>query len=403
MKRNLKILHTADLHLGSPFSFLEPAKQKVMNSEQEKVFFQIIDFCRKERVNFLTIGGDLFDSSNPDKHLLDRVYQGFSAIPQVKIIINPGNHDYWHQAGFWQSFYDLQHVFVFEPQTECFRFDDQKIRFYGKPFISQSSPSPLWQGIDLKLDSVYFNILLQHGDLQSSNSPSNYNPLNMSWFDRCGFDLVLLGHIHKSDKEIHTAEGIPCLYSGCPSGRGFDEDGSKGVFLLELIETSEVGKISFIPLAGPKFFKIRLDITQIDFDTQLELHEKILITLEKRISAYRIRSNYDCCQLKLVGYLSQKINRELLLTKLKTMFFYVELVDETKMMIDFASLMEEHSLRGDVTRYAKRLATGPDLLNKVLEELGLSDLNVEQAKQVIEQGYYFTMQAAEQDLDIYED
>ncbi|HHT24609.1 MAG TPA: DNA repair exonuclease [Clostridiaceae bacterium] len=367
-----------------------------------KGFFQIINICHKERVDFLTIGGDLFDSSNPGKHLLDRVFQGFSAIPQVKILINPGNHDYWHQAGFWQYFSDLQHVSIFEPKTEYFEFPDQKVRFYGKPFISQSSPRPLWQGIDLMLDSAYFNILLQHGDLQSPNSASNYNPLNLSWFDRCGFDLVLLGHVHKSDKEILTAEGIPCLYSGCPCGRGFDEDGSKGIFLIELLEASEVGQISFVPLAGPEFFKIRLDLTQIDFDTQLELQEKIIAALEKRIYAYRIRSNYDCCQLKLVGYLSQKVNKELLLTKLKNMFFFVELIDETKIKINFTGLMEEHSLRGDVARYAKRLATGPDLLNKVLEEIGLADLNVEQAKQVIEQGYYFTMQAAEQDLDIYE-
>ncbi|NLJ69942.1 MAG: DNA repair exonuclease [Clostridiaceae bacterium] len=403
MKRNLKIVHTADLHLGSPFSFLEPAKQKAMHSEQEKVFIQIIDFCRKERVDFLTIGGDLFDSSEPGEYLLNKVYQGFAAIPQVEILINPGNHDYWYQAGFWQKFSDMQHVHIFEPSIEYFEFDDLKIRFYGKPFLSQSSPQALWQGSDLKLDSAYFNILLQHGDLQSTNSKSNYNPLSLSWFDRVGFDLVLLGHIHKSDNEILTAQGIPCLYSGCPCGRGFDEDGSKGIYLLELIEASEVGKISFIPLAGPKFFKIRLNLTQFDFDSQLELLEKIIAALEKRIAAYQIRSNYDCCQLKLTGYLSQKINRELLLSKLKNIFFFVELIDETKMKIDFTGLMEEHSLRGDVTRYAKQLATGPDLLNKVLEDLGLSDLNVEQAKQVIEQGYYFTMQAAEQDLEIYED
>ena len=92
----------------------------------------------------------------------------------------------------------------------------------------------------------------------------------------------------------------------------------------------------------------------------------------------------------------------MLLTKLQEIFFYVELRDETKMKIDFTGLIEEHSLRGDVTRYAKQLAAEPDLLNKVLEDLGLRNLNAEQAKQVIEQGYFFTMQAAEQDLDIYE-
>ncbi|HHU52514.1 MAG TPA: hypothetical protein GXZ43_00325 [Clostridiaceae bacterium] len=402
MKRNIRVLHTADLHLGSPFVYLDSAKQRAMRLEQEKVFFEIINICRKENVDFLTIGGDLFDSISPDKELLERVYQGFSAISQVEIIINPGNHDYWHQAGLWQFFFDLQHVHIFEPQTEFFEFTDRKIRFYGKPFISQSSPQPLWQEIDLFLDSTCFNVLLQHGDLQCPNSKSNYNPLNYSWLDRCGFDLVLLGHIHKSDKEVLTEKGIPCLYSGCPCGRGFDEDGSKGVFLIELIEGIEMGQISFVPLAGPKFFKIRIDLSPIIFDTQLELQDKILIALEKRIAAYRIRSNYDCCQLKLDGFISQKVNRELLLTKLQEIFFYVELRDETKMKIDFTGLIEEHSLRGDVTRYAKQLAAEPDLLNKVLEDLGLRNLNAEQAKQVIEQGYFFTMQAAEQDLDIYE-
>ena len=59
MKARLKILHTADLHLGKPYPFLNIAKQKAMQAEQERLFSQIIRIAAQEKVDFLVLAGDI--------------------------------------------------------------------------------------------------------------------------------------------------------------------------------------------------------------------------------------------------------------------------------------------------------------------------------------------------------
>lgn len=401
MNRDLRILHTADLHLGTPFHYLDVAKQKLMRSEQEKIFFQIINLSEGQEIDFLTIAGDLFDLAEPDKALIKKIYQGFNSIPNTNIIINPGNHDYWHQSGLWQEFSNLSHLYVFEPQIDYFDFPMWNVRFHGKPFLSQSSPESLWLLDDPEIKEKSINILIQHGDLSKNKIRSNYNPMDHYWLDRNGFDLALLGHIHNVNDVIKTDQGIPCVYGGCPMGRGFDETGIKGIYLIDLSDT-KFNKTSFLPLSGPQFHKIELNLSSFNYNNQLELQKAILENVDEKTSTTNRNSKFDCCQLKLTGSLKQKINYEMLDQSLANMFFYTELIDQTKQIIDMDSLQEEHSLRGDVTRYAKQLVIRSDMLDNVLDELGLSNLNDEQAKKIVKQAYYFTMQAAEEDLDIYD-
>ena len=63
----------------------------------------------------------------------------------------------------------------------------------------------------------------------------------------------------------------------------------------------------------------------------------------------------------------------------------------------------EQSLNGDISRYAKKLATQPDLLSDVLKKLELEDLPMQEAMEMLDQAYYYTILAKEQDIDVYED
>lgn len=441
MKARLKILHTADLHLGKPYPFLNIAKQKAMQAEQERLFSQIIRIAAQEKVDFLVLAGDLFDSINPDRYLLEKVEEGFAAIPQVEIIINPGNHDYWHPHDLWQKLSSLNHVHVFAPGSSEFRFSNHAIAFHGKAFLSQSSSKSLWQADSPNLDLNLTNVLVQHGDLQASHS--NYNPIQTYWIDQAKFDFALLGHIHNSDKIIYTDKRIPCLYSGCPQARDFDEAGPKGIYLLDLTDPEKPfnQQLHFLPMDGARFYNIPISLTSSQYrnvDNQFDLQDQIILQLSEILSlldenpslkqtkearSLALISNqskkaqvreamdfllsrlgkYDSCKLKLEGSTPYKINSELLSQRLSEIFFHVEIEDKSTMPIDFDILLNEHSLRGDVTRYAKKLAKQEDLLKQALTSIALENLNMQKAKNIIEQAYYFTMQAAEQDLDIYED
>ena len=55
--KEVKILHTADLHLGAARTGVKGGKAEIENT-----FLRIIRLCNAESVDFLLIAGDLFDA-----------------------------------------------------------------------------------------------------------------------------------------------------------------------------------------------------------------------------------------------------------------------------------------------------------------------------------------------------
>lgn len=86
----IKILHTADWHLGKrlqEFSRLD---------EQNLVLNEIIEIAEKEKVDLVLLAGDIFDTFNPNHEAVELLYKclkRLSANGQRPIIAISGNHD----------------------------------------------------------------------------------------------------------------------------------------------------------------------------------------------------------------------------------------------------------------------------------------------------------------------
>jgi exonuclease SbcD len=86
----MKILHTADWHLGKRldnFSRLE---------EQKQVCAEIIDVANREEVDVVLIAGDLFDNFNPSVEAIELFYKTVKALSNEgkrPVIAIAGNHD----------------------------------------------------------------------------------------------------------------------------------------------------------------------------------------------------------------------------------------------------------------------------------------------------------------------
>jgi len=86
----LKILHTADWHLGKrlqEFSRLE---------EQKEVLEEIIQITDREAVDLVLLAGDIFDSFNPSHEAVELLYKTLKRLSnngQRPIIAISGNHD----------------------------------------------------------------------------------------------------------------------------------------------------------------------------------------------------------------------------------------------------------------------------------------------------------------------
>lgn len=86
----MKILHTADWHLGKrlqEYSRLE---------EQKEVLQEIVDIAENEEVDLVLLAGDIFDSFNPNHEAVELLYKTLKKLShngQRPIIAISGNHD----------------------------------------------------------------------------------------------------------------------------------------------------------------------------------------------------------------------------------------------------------------------------------------------------------------------
>ena len=90
--RNIKILHTADMHIGAVLSFLKHNADS-RRFETLITFERIMDLAARERVQVVAIAGDLFDSNRIENRFFEAVFKKIAANPQIKVIFAAGNHD----------------------------------------------------------------------------------------------------------------------------------------------------------------------------------------------------------------------------------------------------------------------------------------------------------------------
>lgn len=57
----LKILHSADWHLGSPFAGFDDSQRALLRQEQQSIPGKISQLCRREKCDLMLLAGDIFD------------------------------------------------------------------------------------------------------------------------------------------------------------------------------------------------------------------------------------------------------------------------------------------------------------------------------------------------------
>jgi exonuclease SbcD len=86
----MKILHTADWHLGKRL------QEYPRLEEQKEVLQEIVDIAENEEVDLILLAGDIFDSFNPNHEAVELLYKTLKKLSnngQRPIIAISGNHD----------------------------------------------------------------------------------------------------------------------------------------------------------------------------------------------------------------------------------------------------------------------------------------------------------------------
>jgi len=103
----LKILHTADWHVGRSIQGRSRAV------EHEAVLAELVEVAKREQVDLVLIAGDLFDTSAPTPEAERIVYRALLALSTVApVVAIPGNHDSDRRLSALAPLFDLARVTI---------------------------------------------------------------------------------------------------------------------------------------------------------------------------------------------------------------------------------------------------------------------------------------------------
>ena len=324
----MKLIHTADIHLGSPFSETKgQASPSIRRAELLEQFKKLVEYAKNNGVEGVLLSGDIFDNDSPSDVQKQSFYRAIEKYPDIAFFYLRGNHD------------NHNLVNVNKPQNLLTFGDDwMTYDFHGIKITGVELTKRNYRSIydNLKLDPSYFNIVMLHG---TPGSQMGVQDIMLSGLKNKHINYLALGHVHIPSEGKLDDDGIYVM-PGCLEGRGFDETGPRGFYLLD-IEGNDLVKHHFIPFNRHQYFRENIDVTGC----------KDISEIEDRIEKLGINEN-NFYELTLTGTLS--FSPEDLLTTIEQDFkgrtgsFSIK--DNTTEEIDVEELKRSQDFKGELTR-----------------------------------------------------
>ena len=160
--RSLRILHTADLHLDSPFEGLGAGKAAVRRKEQRELLAALAELAAREQVDLVLLAGDLLDSDGNYAETGETLVRCLKQI-RVPVFISPGNHDCYTASSPYARLRMPENVHIFRSNAiQAVDLPELQTRVYGAAFTEKTS-GPLLRGFRAPRQEGWYQILCLHG------------------------------------------------------------------------------------------------------------------------------------------------------------------------------------------------------------------------------------------------
>ena len=311
MPKKITFLHAADLHLGAPFRGLRALSDSWANrllTAIPEAYDRVIDAALREKVDFVVVAGDIFDSARASYADYLHFFDGLARLDAAGIpaYLCTGNHDPFTS---WQ-----RDFFAFPGNTTMFSADRPSFALFerdgeplcvlgGRGYYNQTWPADkdIAQGVTRaaaeealgpRAAVAPFGVAVLHTGLDLDHLKAPTDPAALL---RAGFDYWALGHIHM--KYAHPSWDDPRLvFSGCIQGRDVKETGERGCYLVTLTEGAP-NAVEFVPTASVVWQ--RMDVEVADCKTLPDITDKIMRELFRENG--RAHCEEMCVRITLVG------------------------------------------------------------------------------------------------------
>jgi DNA repair protein SbcD/Mre11 len=261
----LRLLHTADVHLGARHADLGDAAA-AQRERQFAAFKASVDLAISEQVDLFLVAGDLFDSNVQPKRSVERVAVELGRLAKARIrsVVVPGTHDVYDRSSVYRA-YDIATLAGSRPQDDLIvvltpdhpwvHLQAIDVVVHGPCFPTKRAPySPLRDLAALEVPPATWKIGVLHAAVAiPGRTDGDEVVVTVEEIAATGLDYLALGHWHSA--QVAKTKGITYAYAGAPEAIAVDQDKAGKVLLVTLdenagahtvnVEERQVGRTTF--------------------------------------------------------------------------------------------------------------------------------------------------------------
>ena len=270
----LRLLHTADVHLGARHTDLGD-RAAALRERQFAAFTASIDLAIAERVDLFLVAGDLFDSNVQPRRSVDRAAGQLRRLVEAKIrtVIAPGTHDVFDRASIYRA-YDLpamagavgsDFLTVLAPDRPDVVLPALDVVVHGPCFAMKRAPHSPLRGLDASADDrATWHVGLLHAAVAIPNQTDHDEVvITPEEIASSHLDYLALGHWHSASQG--KAGSTIWAYSGAPEAVAIDQDRAGSVLLVTLDEKAGKKRVGIDArtVARTRFERLDVDAATI--------------------------------------------------------------------------------------------------------------------------------------------
>ena len=342
------ILHVADVHLDSKLNrHLDDRRAKERRNELLVTFREMVEYAGRQGAEAILIAGDLFDVAKISAMARNTVLAAILEHPGIMFYYLRGNHD---ADAFLQEVKERrgeipENLRLFSEEWTSYEqtgSDGSTVVITGAEMNSDNRGK---LAASLALDQKCVNLVMLHGQEVETAGKMDAEVIPLREYKNRGIDYLALGHVHAPKLERLDARGV-YAYAGCLEGRGFDECGPRGFYLL----TISGGKVDvkFVPFAKRLMRELPVDTSDLTDSNEALLR----IRKEARVQGI---SEKDLVKVLLTGEISMDatFDEGYLAKALEADFYFVKVANRTVPKVDYERFAVDASLKGEYVRQVK--------------------------------------------------
>lgn len=299
----LKLLHTADWHLGRRFlAFPEEAGRKLSRARMDAVG-RVLELARRERVHAVLCAGDLFDDPTPAPDYWEGLASAFHdhPTPDAPVFLVPGNHDPLAAESVWAAGHPFRArlpAWVHVVDRDDFAHEiTPEAALYARPCRSRAGENDLAMALPAREPGdSRLRIGCVHGRTVGRDGYQTSFPIRRDAGVQRGLDYLAIGDAH-SFRDVTPQLPVPTVYPGSPEPMRFDEPGAGKVAMVELhrhgsrplVEATEVGTWRWIEVRCHAMNQLRGLLAREDLARRVvRLRLEMTVSLEEESELTRL-------------------------------------------------------------------------------------------------------------------